>query len=54
MILKNFLLLYAGPLAYEFIQSNMPETLPSLSSVKHFVHNEYKAIDEGVFRFIDL
>ena len=54
MILKKFavsLFIYAGPLAYEFIHSNMPEALPSLSLVKRIVHNEYQTIGEGDFRF---
>ena len=56
-ILKKFataLFIYAGPLAYEFIQQNMPEALPSLRTVQTTIHVEYKALDEGCFRFDDL
>ena len=56
-ILKKFavlLFIYAGPLAYEFIHSNMAEAIPSLSTVKHIVHNYYCHIGEGEFRFDSL
>lgn len=56
-ILKKFataLLIYAGPLSYEFIHSNMPEALPSLRTVQRYVHSEYQTLDEGSFRFNEL
>ena len=56
-ILKKFataLLIYAGPLSYEFIHSNMPEALPSLRTVQRYVHSEYQTLDEGSFRFDEL
>ena len=56
-ILKKFctaLFIYAGPLAYEFMQQNMPQALPCLRTVQHIVHSEYKPISEGDFRFDDL
>ena len=43
-ILKKFctaLFIYAGPLAYEFMQQNMPQALPCLRTVQHIVHSEY-------------
>lgn len=48
------LFIYAGPVAYSFIQQNMPQALPSLRSVQRFVHNEYLIIHEGEFRFDEL
>jgi len=56
-VLKKFstaLFIYSGPLAYEFIQQNMPEALPSVHTVQTAIHAEYKTIDEGRFRFDDL
>jgi len=56
-ILKKFataLLIYAGPLSYEFIHSNMPEALPSLRTVQRSVSSEYKSFTEGSFNFDDL
>ena len=56
-VLKKFavsLFLYAGPVAYSFIQQNMPQALPSLRSVQRSVHNEYLIIHEGQFRFDEL
>ena len=53
-MIKQFataLFIYAGPLAYEFLQQNMPEALPSLRTVQHNVHKEYKPIEEGQFCF---
>ena len=53
-ILKKFataLLIYAGPLSYEFIQSNMPEALPSLRTVQRFISKEYSSFTEGFFNF---
>jgi len=56
-ILKKFataLLIYAGPLTYEFIHSNMPEALPSLRTVQRSISCEYKSFSEGIFYFDDL
>lgn len=56
-ILKKFataLLIYAGPLSYEFIHKNMPEALPSLRTVQRYIHSEYQILDEGSFRFDEL
>lgn len=53
-VLKKFstaLLIYSGPLAYEFIQQNMPEALPSLRTVQNIIHSEYNTMHEGVFQF---
>ena len=47
-ILKTFstaLFIFCGPLAYEFIQHNMPEALPSLRTVQNVVHKEYQTLD---------
>ena len=41
-IMKKFstaLLIYAGPLAYEFLHQNMPEALPSLRTVQTIVQS---------------
>jgi len=48
------LFIYAGPSVYEFIHSTLAEALPSLSTVKHIVHNDYCSIGEGEFRFDSL
>ena len=58
-ILKKFstsLLIYAGPLAYEFMQQNLPQALYTMpaDSIQQIVHSEYKTITEGDFRFDDL
>ena len=56
-ILKKFataLLIYVGPLSYEFIHSNMPEALPSLRTVQRTISSEYKSFTEGSFNFDDL
>ena len=47
-------IIYAGPLAYEFIHKNMPEALPSIQTIQAAIHSEYKTINEGQFRFDDL
>ena len=42
-IMKKFattLLIYAGPLTYEFIQKNLPEALPSLRSVQRIISSD--------------
>jgi hypothetical protein len=56
-LLKKFsisLFIYCGPIAYDFIQSNMPEALPSLRTVQRDVSNDYRPIHEGEFRFKEL
>ena len=53
-LLKKFsisLFIYCGPIAYDLIQSNMPEALPSLRTVQRDVSNDYRPIHEGEFRF---
>ena len=53
-VLKKFstaLFIYAGPLAYEFLQKNLHQALPSLRTVQRTVHARYKAINEGEFCF---
>jgi len=56
-ILKKFstaLLIYAGPLTYDFIQKNMPEALPSLRTVQRIVCSDYETFSEGYFKFDEL
>ena len=56
-VLKKFctsLLIYAGPIAYEFLQQKLPQALPCLWTVQHVIHSEYKTIVEGDFRIDDL
>ena len=48
------LLIYSGPLAYKFLQKNMPEALPSIRTVQSLLYDEYKPIHEGTFRFDEL
>ena len=53
-VIKKFstsLFIYSGPLAYNFIQQNMPATLPSLRTVQRSVRKEYLVIKDGEFRF---
>ena len=45
------LLIYSGPLAYEFMHHNMPQAFPSLRTVQNIIQLEYSMIHEGVFRF---
>jgi len=56
-ILKKFstaLLIYAGPLTYDFIHKNMPEALPSLQTVQRIIFSDYKTFPEGYFKFDEL
>lgn len=56
-VLKKFAtLLYinAGSMAYQFIQGNIPEALPSLRTVQEIVHSNYGHFCEGHFRFDEL
>jgi hypothetical protein len=48
------LFIFAGPLAYNFVQSNMPNALPSLRTVQRKVNSDYQVILEGEFRFDEL
>lgn len=53
-LLKKFatsLLIFAGPLSYEFVHRNMPEALPSLQRI---LLNDYQPFHEGKFRFDEL
>ena len=45
------LLIYAGPMAYRFVQSNMSQALPSLRTVQRRISKEYIQLSEGEFRF---
>ena len=38
-------------MAYECIQKNMPEALPSIRTVQSQIQSQYTHIEEGVFRF---
>ena len=56
-ILKKFttiVFILAGPMAYELIQQNMPQALPSIRTIQSAIHSEYKTISEGSFRFDEL
>ena len=56
-IVKKFataLFIYSGPLAYDFLQQNLSQALPSLRTVRRLVYSEYKPITEGEFRFDEL
>ena len=48
------LLIYSGPLAYEFMQQNLPQALPCLQTVQQVIHSEYKTVSEGDFKSDDL
>lgn len=48
------LLIYTGPMTYEFIEQNLSKSLPSLRTMQRHVHTEYKTIHEGVFRIDEL
>lgn len=53
-VLKNFataLFIYARPLAYNFLQRNLHQPLPSLRTVQRIVHGNYDTLNEGEFRF---
>lgn len=54
VVMKKFatsLLIYAGPLAYNFIQQNMPKALPCRRTAQTLLYSEYHPIKEGKFRF---
>ena len=48
------LFLYSGPLAYEFLQQNIPQALPCTRTIQGAIYAEYNRIDEGSFRFDEL
>ena len=50
-LVSTYTVTYCDPLAYEFIQQNMPEALPSLRTIQSVVHKEYNTFHEGCFRF---
>ena len=56
-VLKKFatsLLIYSGPLAYEFVHRNLPEALPSLRTVQRTISSQFQSFHEGVFCFDEL
>lgn len=56
-LLKKFatsLLIYCGPMAYNFISCNLPRALPCLRTVQRNIAAEYSPFQEGVFRFDEL
>ena len=57
MVIKKFassLLIFCGPMAYNFIQKNMDAALPSLRTVQRLFHKDHRPFIEGEFRFDDL
>ena len=48
------LFIYTGPLAYEFLQQNLSQSLPSVRTVQRIIRKEYKVLCEEEFRFEDL
>ena len=57
IIVKKFatsMLIYCGPMAYNFLHCNLPNAMPSLRSVQRIVTRNYKTFIEGEFRFDDL
>ena len=53
-VIKKFstsLFLYSGPMAYNMIQKNMEDALPSLRTVQRTIHSEYHPLSEGQFQF---
>ena len=56
-VVKKFatsLLIYCGPMAYRFLQTNLATAIPSLRSVQRIITRDYKTFIEGDFRFEDL
>ena len=47
-------LLTAGPMFYEKLQANLPDSLPCISEVRKFVAKTADPVREGVFRFEEL
>ena len=53
-VLKKFataLFICMGPLAYELLQRNLHQALPSLRTIQRIVHANYDAMNEGEFWF---
>ena len=48
------LLVYCGPMAYNFLHHNMQAALPSLRTVQCMIPYNYKPFREGEFHFDDL
>lgn len=48
------LFIYSGPLAYNYIQQNMPTALPNLRTLQTRVNKDYSIIKDGEFRFNQL
>jgi len=46
--------LYSGPLAYDFLQQNVPQALPCVQTIQSDIHSEYKCINGDFFRFDEL
>ena len=56
-IIKKFatsLLIYCGPMSYNFISSNLSKALPCLRTVQQSIAKEYALFQEGHFRFNEL
>ena len=56
-IIKKFatsLLIYCGPMSYNFISSNLSKALPCLRTVQRSIAKEYALFQEGHFRFDEL
>lgn len=56
-VVKKFatsLLIFAGPLAYNFLHRNMPVALPCLRTVQRIIFEDYRCIGEGEFRLDEL
>ena len=56
-VIKMFstsLLIYCGPLAYNFLHRNLSDSLPSLRTVQRTLHKDYRMFVEGDFRCDDL
>jgi len=53
-VIKKFamsVLFMAGPAAYDLLHQNMPEALPSLSTLRKEIRKSYSNLVEGEFRF---
>ena len=53
-VIKKFsisLLLYSGPMAYNLIQKNMEDAIPSLRIVQRMIQSEYYPLSEAQFQF---
>ena len=56
-VIKKFatsLLIYCGPMAYNFLHRNLQDALPSLRTVQRIISKDYKPFYEGQFRFDEL